>query len=125
MIEDLYGCKPLLGGWYWGRAEWQHRGIVHYHYLLRLPNRLPDPIKLANTILKGYKFRVELIGDAEITEAEQLVIDSGERAEKELIAYHDALLSSDVSESIVGYRGPQNGQQTPMNKKSTSIGESD
>lgn len=47
VLVKLYSCKPELDGWFWGRAEWQHRGNIHYHFLLRLGDHLPDPYTLA------------------------------------------------------------------------------
>ena len=122
VLVKLYGCSPDKGGWFWGRAEWQHRGILHFHLLVRFPDTMPDPFKLATEVIEGFNVRHTLwnfVGPK--TAEQQRVLDASAHSTEELIRFHDLLLSSDVSESIEGYRPPVRGQQMPMNKKSTDI----
>jgi len=124
VLVKLYGCHPDNGGWYWGRAEWQHRGTLHYHYLLRLGENLPDPYQLTINCLKGFELKQTIIDNNAagcLTEQQQSVIDLKKHSEQELVRFNDFLLSSDVSESIVTYRPPSNDQQRPMNKKCIDI----
>ena len=117
VLVKMYGCCPELGGWYWGRAEWQHRGTVHFHYLAKMTNKLPDPYKLAANCLNGKHTAYDVVKTPE----QQAIFDLWKQSEEDLISFNDFLLCSDVSEDITNYVPPQREQLRPMHKKCVDI----
>lgn len=94
-INHLNAC-PDKGGWLWYRFEWQHRGAIHVHGLLRMGN-MPDTYLLANKCVEGHI--TSLKGDR--SEYHEKVISEGLDAEKKLIKIYDQFVNCDYIKPIL------------------------
>lgn len=89
-IKHLNAC-PERGGWLWYRFEWQHRGAIHVHGLLRMSN-MPDTYDLAKKCIKGHVISLK----SNLTVEEKDVIQEGLDAENTLIAIYDNFINCET-----------------------------
>lgn len=121
-IKHLHAC-PEKGGWLWYRFEWQHRGAIHVHGLLRMGN-MPDTYALANKCIAGHSLKSKKNPSTE----EIKLIQDGKLAEKELTNLYDALVSCDTTQSnsiAVTCNALNQNAQRPQSIKFSSVDDQD
>lgn len=114
--EDILHGSVEKGGWVWYRFEWQHRGYIHVHGLIRMGN-IPDTYELAKIAIAGHSLRHKEIS-ACTEEDYRKFIDPGLIAEAELCRIYDSLISEDVS--TADWLSPENStpkRNVPMSQR--------
>jgi len=51
-VEHFFGKYGLENEWFWYRFEWQMRGSIHVHGMVRLKSD-PDLVRLSNQVIEG------------------------------------------------------------------------
>lgn len=89
-VKHLKAC-PEHGGWLWYRFEWQNRGAIHVHGLLRMGN-IPDTCELANNCIRGHILSRKK--NQSLIEKEEII--KGLNCEAELIGIFDEFVNCDT-----------------------------
>jgi hypothetical protein len=89
-IKHLNAC-PEKGGWLWYRFEWQHRGAIHVHGLLRMGG-MPDTYELSRKCITGHVLSLK----SNPTADEMLLIEEGQDAEEILKSLYDEYVNCDT-----------------------------
>ena len=110
-MEDFFGPDGLHAKWNWYRYEYQARGNIHCHGMVRLKSD-PGLQDLGSRVYKGRKSELLLglpkrpedsylttdVLDRELTDRErselETAVNEGNEAEKCILTYHDFLLTS-------------------------------
>ena len=94
-IEAICKGKTENGGWWWYRMEWQFRGRIHGHGLVKIGGDAPDTYALADQAVERQRLLDQ--HKPEYTQEEQEAIKLGEAAAQTLCDFHDSLVCTDTS----------------------------
>lgn len=103
-VEKMLKGAVKSGGWYWHRFEWQHRGTIHVHGLIRIGDG-PDTYGLAEKAIAGHEIKNNNIQPFSLEERK--IIENGEAAAQELITFYDSYVCVDSSIKYSEYVSPK------------------
>ena len=121
-IEAILKGHTDNGGWWWYRFEWQFRGVIHAHGLVKIGGNAPDTYELADQAIE--RQRLLDLKKTEYTEKEIESMKLGETAEKIICEFHDKLVCTDSLIKYTDWLPPSEDippRPRPMRFKSSDI----
>ena len=120
-IENVLKGGRANDGWYWMRYEWQSRGAIHVHGMIRM-GQAPDTYKLAENAIAGHIISANNIQPFTLDDVEQISL--GLASSQLLIEFYDSLVCTDAPIKYNEYLPPNHSlpiRKMPMKVKHSDV----